>query len=216
MQSKGVFTYNADINKTAYMNWRMDAHSAEHNLAEMGNGFFLAAECLLQNALDNNRDKRADVLVFPILYSIDQGIEVYLKAIICLIELIASGESNNYTTHNILQLFREMKSLIKKKEKTTKGLDKHLNSLSAYSNELVNVAADKKGNPKMDFARYPFDTDGTPHFYVSFTNTPVDMECLLMRAREIKESLDSLYTMYSVELDQLMEQKAVTQDNCEY
>ena len=62
MQDKNVFSYNADINKTAYMNWRMEVFSAEHNLQVMGNGFFLAAECLLQNALENNQDKRADTL----------------------------------------------------------------------------------------------------------------------------------------------------------
>ncbi len=204
MQNKGVFTHNADINKTAYMNWRMFACSAEDNLAEIGKGFFLAAECLLQNALGDNIDKRADILIFPILYSVDQGIELYLKAIICLIEIIVSGKPNNHTTHNIRQLFGEMKSLIRKKEEKTKGLDKHLSSLSEYIDELVNVVADEGGNPKMDFARYPFDTDGIPYFYVSFTNTPVDMEYLLVRSREIKESLESLYLMYSVELDRLM------------
>lgn len=216
MQDKNVFSYNADINKTAYMNWRMEVFSAEHNLQVMGNGFFLAAECLLQNALENNQDKRADTLIFPILYSIDQGIEVYLKAIIHLIEVLVSGKASNHTTHNVLQLFREMKALIKKKEIKTTGLDAHLCSLSKYINELASKIADAKGNPKMDFARYPFDTEGMAYFYVSLSNVPVDMEYLLEQIREIRDSLDSLYTMYSVELEQQLEPMTTIQENDEH
>lgn len=205
MSDKKVFSYNADFRKTAYMNWRMKEHAKELNLKEIGRGFFLAAEYLLQNALENNYDRRANSLIFPILYSLDQGIEVYLKAIIRNIELLLSGEANNYTTHNILQLFRDMKALVKKKEVKTAGLDAHFSSLSKYIGELASNIADAKGNPKMDFARYPYDSEGTPYFYISSENIPVDMEYLLEQVPKIRESLDSLYTMYSVELAQKLE-----------
>lgn len=215
MQDKKVFSYNSDIKKTAYMNWRMELHSAEHNLQKIGNGFLFAAEYLLQNALESNQDKRADELIFPILYSINHGIEVYLKAIIRLIEVLVSGKANNHNTHDILQLFREMKALIQRKEVKTAGLNASLCSLSKYIEELSSKVADANGNPRMDFARYPFNSEGMPYFYVSLSNIPVDMEYLLEQLQKIRDSLSSLYIMYSVELEQQQEHMAEMQENFE-
>lgn len=50
-------------------------------------------------------------------------------------------------------------------------------------------------------ARYPFDTDRNPHFYVcTMENVVVDVENLLNRYSEIMNCLEDLYYMYDAKL----------------
>ena len=40
---KKIFSSNADINKTAYLNWRTDKHEPIHNFQVLANGYLKAA-----------------------------------------------------------------------------------------------------------------------------------------------------------------------------
>ena len=64
------------------MNWNTDHSDNIHNYSVIGKSFALAANVLMDNIIQNNKDKKRDYLIFPIFYDIDQAIEVYLKAII--------------------------------------------------------------------------------------------------------------------------------------
>lgn len=199
---KQVFSMNASIDKTAYLNWRMESYDYEHNLISMANGFYSASELMLSQLLNNNPGHIADALIFPILYSVNQSIELYEKAIIRLIDKLEDDKVENLQTHDIVSLFNTMLAKIKKHEQKTKGLSQFLAPLKDYLDELRQYIPDKNGNPKMDFARYPFDTEGQAYFYViSQRNVVVDMEYLLQQVNEIKDSLDSLSTMFQVELE---------------
>ena len=84
--SKELFSYNIDIDKNAYLNWRTDRHDNAHNLYVLASDYADGAITLIDCILVDNRDKKADALIMPIMYSIDQSIELFLKAIIREIE----------------------------------------------------------------------------------------------------------------------------------
>ena len=71
---------SGDIYATAYLNWRFDSkRDVEIKFYEMGKAYFATALSLIDTCLANNRDKKADTWIFPILFHIVHGIEVYLK-----------------------------------------------------------------------------------------------------------------------------------------
>lgn len=199
---KPIFSYNADVSKNAYMNWRICEHNVAENLVVLESGFEDAAKQMMESILADNSLKQADVLAFPIMYAIDHSIELYLKAIIYNLEQLETGVANNYKTHDIQILFSTMLSLIKKQELKTKGLQAYVAPLKEYLDELYAHIADSKGKMRMDFARYPFDTDRNPHFYVcAMENVVVDMENLLNRYSEITDCLEGLCCMYDTKLE---------------
>lgn len=204
---KDLFSYNTDISKNAYLNWRTDKLDISYDLYVLAECFADSAEILMKEIIKNNCDKKADSIIFPILYAIDQSIELYLKAIIRTIESI-NGCVHNYTTHDIQSLLNEMLSLIKKKELKTKGLNKHITPVNKYINELyakIKVKKEGRDNLNIDFARYPIDTAGEPHFYVTEEdNVVIDVENLMLRYKNIKECLESIYYLYENEKEGLV------------
>ena len=74
-----IFSYNVDIDKTAYMNWRTRPHQPIHDMMIIADGYMKAAIMLAQDCLQDNMDKKADIVVFPILFSANHAIELYLN-----------------------------------------------------------------------------------------------------------------------------------------
>ena len=104
---ESFFRANRDIRKNAYLNWRMvrqgDWGSEFLVLAE---GYFNSAYHLLDICLKDNADKKADIIIFPILFNIVHGIELSLKAINCYLNMILKDwyEQKIEGGHNIKQL----------------------------------------------------------------------------------------------------------------
>lgn len=198
-----LFSCNVDISKNAYLNWQMVPNEVADNLATMARSFSDAAKTLMDIILKDNTDKKADILIFPLMYAINQSIELYLKAILRQIEEIQNQTISIYKTHNINELYQQMVSACKKKESRTKGLEKHLKELKLYIDELFSkIAVANDQHPQMDFARYPIDIDGNEQFYIVLDNNVViDVENLQNRFKEINESLSSLYSLYQEEAE---------------
>jgi len=76
---KPVFSRNEDINKIAFLNWRMEFGDV-NNLFNLADGYFQSASLLTEACLVDNHDKKADIIIFPILACFNHGIELYLKA----------------------------------------------------------------------------------------------------------------------------------------
>ena len=205
-QFKPIFSYNGDINKNAYMNWRTKEYDKPGNLFVIARGFRDAAFLMMDSILKDNSGKRADSLIFPIFYSVNQSIELYLKAILWNIEMLTSGKPNKYGEHDIQGLLGNLISQIRRKEVRTRGLDNYIKSLKEHIDELYSYIKEDKEKPKMDFARYPFDKEGNPFFYiVELDNVTVDIENFLKRYKEMVKSLEGLYYKYDNELEELME-----------
>ena len=158
----------------------------------------------MNSILENNSDKKADALIMPIMYCIDQYIELTTKAVIWLVEDLLGEARSKITTHDIAQLKQTMVSRIRKKGTKTAGLEKALQPVTDYIDALYAKikTTDDKGRPviNIDFARYPFSVDGESHFYISDPeNVVVDIEKLAEWFQQIRDSLDGLYYMYSDE-----------------
>ena len=205
--NKMVFSCNSDISKNAYMNWRTNETDIPNNLFVLAEGFSKAAQLLMEEIIEDNHDKKADCIIFPIIYSIDHSIELYLKAIIRAIETINKKHASNHTIHDIRSLLKTMISLIEKKEIRTKGLQRHIEPVKSYIDELysfIKVDESKKGL-KIDFARYPIDTDERPHFYIcNLNNVVIDIENLMELNQKIHVCLESLFYKYQHELEEIL------------
>lgn len=196
-----LFSYNVDIRKNAYLNWRTENDKPAHNLQILASDYADGAVVLINTILQDNVDKKADSLIMPILYSIDQAIELYLKAIIRLIEEQSAEQILNYRTHDILKLKNQMVEKMEKVEVGIDELDKHMKPVTDFINELYIKIKGKSKNGKdvvnIDFARYPFKTNGESHFYVSTPeNVVIDVENLKKRFIDIRDALEALYLFY--------------------
>lgn len=201
--TKNIFSCNSDTRKNAYMNWRTDHIDQAYNLYVLASDYADGAETLIKCILYDNLDKKADALIMPILYSIDQSIELYMKSVIRELEE-SMGTVSNYKIHDIDNLKSIMMACIKKRLNKTKGLEKHLQPVTSFIDELYQKikVTDSEGQTctNIDFARYPITAEGIPHFYVEASdNIVIDVENLGMRFSEIRNSLESLYLMFAPE-----------------
>lgn len=201
-----IFSYNQDVSRNAYLNWRIDVLDNAANFYVLASDYADGAITLMNTVLADNSDKKADGIIMPILYCIDQSIELYLKAIIRKIDMIVGKVETKCATHDIRELLNQLISRIKKKETKTKELNAALYPLKCYIDELYSKIqiAGKDGHTKIgiDFARYPISTEGISHFYInSDDNIVIDVENLGMRFDEIRKNLDGLYLLYDSEME---------------
>jgi hypothetical protein len=192
---KPIFSRNEDIDKIAFLNWRISKDNDITNLINIGDGYLTAAIRLSKLCLITNMDKSADVLIFPILNNANHGIEIYLKAIMWSLNVIMKLEDKSQRGHNLQQLYRTVRSKVDTYGGglTLSEFNKSTNVLEAYLDELFSItkASHKKDN--MDFSRYPFNTRYENHFYVEeLGNVEVDLENFVVRFEEIKIVLDNI------------------------
>lgn len=205
---KDIFSYNADINKNAYLNWRTNRHEHIQNMIVIAEGFMSSAILLANQILVDNSGKRADSLIFPILFNANHGIEVYLKAISWSLNNLNNTGNQFKTHHNLRELLADVKSLVSDFESDTEKL-KTFNSmiepLEKYLTELstkIEGTILKKGKEKpvyrIDFSRYTLDVSGEePQFYINeLDNVVIDIENFVIVFEKIHESLGIIARHY--------------------
>jgi hypothetical protein len=209
---KPIFSRNEDIDRIAFLNWRISQDNDIKNLTNIADGYLTAAIRLAKLCLINNKDKSADIVIFPILMNANHAIEIYLKAIMWSLNVIVKSTSKTERGHNLQQLFRSVRSKIKAYGGQISLADFNEGSagLQLYLNELFEKTHgnDKKDN--MDFSRYPFNTNYESHFYVlKLGNVEVDLENLVVRFEEIHVFLDQVASfLYHHEIpDEFFEDK---------
>jgi len=177
---KSIFSRNEIIDKIAFLNWRMDSGDTR-NLFNMSEGYFIAAKQLAESVLTDNRDKKGDILVFPILTCFNHAIELCLKSITHKVNLLLGNHIKVEGTHNLQQLFNTLKARVKdlKGQKGLNNFKKNLIELEEYISDLHNKVKSTPQDDKMDFSRYPFSKKYENHFYSeNFKNVEVDLEKL--------------------------------------
>ncbi len=201
-----IFESNGDIAKNAYLNWNTYPNDIVHNFYILAKDFEEAAKTMLNAVLSNNIDKKADNLIMPIFYCINQSIEVYIKAVIMLINRIEKKNEKSEVTHDIQCLYNKMINAIEKDP--TEDLINNFSILKDYIDELyVHIKKPLNSKPKMDFARYPVDTTGKPYFYIETTeNVVVNVEELNKKFETISSTLEAIYAMYEKEWENRNEQ----------
>lgn len=192
---KQIFSRNENIDKTAFLNWRISRDNGILNMINMADGFMLSSIRLAKLCLINNNDKNADILIFAILTNANHGIELYLKAIMWLFNVLLNSKQKTEGSHNIKQIFETVRAKAKLFG-GNEGLKDFTNAtveLQDYISELfVKINATSK-NDKMDFSRYPFDKKYESHFYVEMIgNVEIDLENFVLRFESIRQSLENI------------------------
>lgn len=192
---KPIFSRNEDVNRISFLNWRIDDYSDFDNLINIADGYFLSANELIDNCLSNNRDKRADILIFPILTNANHGIELYLKGITWMINSLLKNGKRAERGHNIKQIYETLIPKIREFDSDLAGHFRILTkNLKSYLEELYRRIDATSSKDKLDFSRYPFDKDYQNHFYVmSIGVVEIDLDNLLERFENISSKLKEFY-----------------------
>lgn len=200
---KEVFSYNVDVNKTAYMNWQTSPHDHIYNMIVIADGFMSSAIMLASSALEDNWDKKADSIIFPMIFNANHAIELYLKATVWTLNFLLKNGQKIEGKHDIQQILQTLKKRVqtfesdKDKRKQFKDM---INGTELYINELfqkIEMQNGKRKKDNMDFSRYPLDEHYVPHFYINeFDNVVVDLENFIVRFKEIGENLHAISTYY--------------------
>ncbi|WAA12825.1 hypothetical protein [Fervidibacillus halotolerans] len=205
---KNIFSYNVDTRKNAYVNWRMDRGENQlknkiKNMITIADGYMKSSLILARHALEDNIDKKADILIFPILCSANHAIELYLKSTVWTLNILLKNDEVFPKTHNIRQLLSIVKSRVNEYEHDRKKKNQFkemIKNLDIYIEELFSKIEKGNYNTKkdnMDFSRYPFDSKLVPHFYIeTFNNVVVDLENFINRFEEIEYNLSIIAEHY--------------------
>lgn len=188
-----IFIGNIDYTKSAFLNWRTSSKEDIGNLLVLANGFLTSSIQLCQACLAENNDKKADVLIFPILHNANHGIELYLKAMIWTLNRLIGNNFKIEGKHNIQQMFATIQCKIRT-YKDTQWLN-HFNvqneNLSEYIIELFQMISGYGKGDNMDFSRYPITDKYENHFYIDrLNNVEINLENLSERLKIIKDALD--------------------------
>lgn len=190
-----IFQYNQNVEKTAYLNWRSNKYTNQRRqLVVMGDNFFSSAYNLLQQCINDNGDKKADSWIFPIMFNIVHGIEIYLKAINVILNIVLNEQNQVIQGgHDIKQLCQTSKSLILKYKNRNKNetTDQMWTAIKVIENFIENIY--EKTND-MTFARYPMDKNKNGHFYIqTLNNSVIDMELLEKQMVIVYKMLEFIY-----------------------
>ena len=169
-----IFQYNADINKTSYLNWRTGfAHTSRRQFVVMGEAFFSTAYNLLQQCLIDNSDKKADSWIFPIMFNIVHGIEVYLKAINAVLSVVLKKNRGvSEGGHDLKALCGTARNLVieyktANKNTTTSQMFEGIKVVEKFISNIYEKTDD------MTFARYPLAKNKQGHFYIETVENEV-------------------------------------------
>lgn len=190
-----IFQYNQNVEKTAYLNWRSNKYTNQRRqLVVMGDNFFSSAYNLLQQCINDNGDKKADSWIFPIMFNTVHGIEIYLKAINVILNIVLNEQNQVIQGgHDIKQLCQTSKSLILKYKNRNKNetTDQMWTAIKVIENFIENIY--EKTND-MTFARYPMDKNKNGHFYIqALDNSVIDMELLEKQMVIVYKMLEFIY-----------------------
>lgn len=202
-----IFEYNADINKTAYMNWRMGfADGSRRQFTIIGEAFFSSAYHLVIECLNDNSDKKADLWIFPILFNVIHGTELYLKAINSALSAILKKKRGiTEGGHDLKALCGTARNLIieyknLRKDSTTDQMFTAIKVVERFIDNIYAKTAD------MTFARYPMDKDKNGHFYIqNLENEVVDLILLRDQISMIYHMLEFIYDMPTLEMEMNVE-----------
>lgn len=192
---KPIFSRNTDIDKIAFLNWRISKYSDIQNIFNLAEGYMIASIRMAKRCLKNNDDKSADILIFPILANVNHGIELYLKGILWTLNKILKIDAKIEGNHNIKQLYETVRSKIKAYggQIRLKDFNDRTAQLRKYIKELFEAIRATPKNDKMDFSRYPFSKDYENHFYVDcIGNVEIDLENFIVQFKLIKNQLEEI------------------------
>lgn len=164
-----------DQSHYAYMSWRMREGKEAVKYQEQGEGYFVSAIILLEQCLAENRDRKGDAVIFPVLFNAEQGVELYIKAFFKLLGEHGILYQGRLRTHDIKTLFANWMTLLSQSDAAVRQIaEKDIETIRSFITHLFEKTED------VTFARFPYDTHDVKHFYVDAnSNIIVDMNILI-------------------------------------
>jgi hypothetical protein len=113
----------------------------------------LAAVQLAKAALADNRRKTADITIFPMLMNANHGIELYLKGMTWMLNLLMGSPNRIEGSHNIQQIYDTVRAKLKgyKGNLSLKEFDEVTANLRDYISELNGKLQPNGKKDKMNF-----------------------------------------------------------------
>lgn len=200
------FNFSRNIETTAYLNWRFDLNrDLEKKFFDMAKGYFETSIALIEQCLADNRDKKADIWIFPILFNVVHGIEVYLKGFNSLYRI--HMDLQNYDDprnskiegkHDIRQLCQIAVKLLCD-TKNEELLDEML-----FVQRFIDILY--QNTEDMSFARYPITAKKENQFYIEAEgNVTIDLNVLRQWVLRIANILDNVTSYIDYQVDQMQE-----------
>lgn len=201
------FEFTGDVEKTAYLNWRFDFNrDLENQFYDMAKGYFETSLALIDNCLSDNSMHKADIWIFPIMFNVVHGIEVYLKGFNSQYRILAKLQKDEYQAskiegkHDIRQLCQVAVSLVKTNH------DEALITELAFIQKFIEILYENTDD--MTFARYPVTSKGEKQFYVKQKdNVTVDLDVFRQWVIRAFHILDSCTGFVDFQVDQILEWK---------
>lgn len=154
------------------LNWAICKNDSVHSKnITMAEGYYEAAVCLIDECLSDSITHKGDTWIFPIMFCVNQFIELYLKAIYIQLELIRLGEVDDTKveinkSHKLGDLLGDVKQLFSEKFDKESWLDEVEEFISIIE-KPTDIEKPKAYN--ITSFRYPtkFSKDNTnkPQFY---------------------------------------------------
>jgi len=193
---------SAGLRQYSFLNWRFSPHdSIEMQFCNLAEGYFEVANNLIEQCLNNNNDRKADIWIFPILFNVVHAIELYLKSINSMYPkyyklkgfdfMDEIPESKIEGDHNIKQMCETAISKVRNDSDRDKDLYKALKEVLQFINIIYKYSDD------VAFTRYPLPKDAKSelnkeYFYVSHQNITINMIELQKWVKKISENLDHI------------------------
>lgn len=202
------FIFNGDPYRTAYLNWRFDfKRDTENQFFDMAKGYFETAIALLDNCIADNKSHKADIWIFPIMFNVIHGIEVYLKGTNSIYSVLQKLEQDEYQEskiegkHNIQQLCQiAIKHL--RDTKNNEFLDEML-----FVQQFITFLYENTND--MTFARYPISSNGRKQFYAEkFGNITIDLDVFRQWIIRVFAILDSFPRSINLEVEEIKQWSA--------
>lgn len=199
------FDLDGNISSTAFLTWRFDSkNEIETKFYQLGKVYFETALEMIRTCLADNRDKKADVWIFPILFHIVHGIEIYLKGfnsqyrILTKLSKFEFQETKIEGQHDIQQLCNISLSLLRENK------DKDLLNEFRFIKQFIDILY--AHTKDMSFARYPLASDKTDQFYVGQdSNISIDLEVFTAWVNRLFTILENCTSFVDIQIEQTKE-----------
>ena len=89
----------------AILNYRLDQNDEKINLSVMADGFFKASLILIRECIEKDTLNDKDVVIFPMIFCLNHGIELYEKSIIYYLNDILDNKDTFKRGHDIYYLW---------------------------------------------------------------------------------------------------------------
>ncbi|MBQ8459881.1 hypothetical protein IJ541_07250 [bacterium] len=194
--AKNPFDTCYSLDTTAFLNWRFDpSDRVEAHFFRLAEGYFEVAIYLLRECIEaTGTHNILDIWIFPILFNIVHGIELYLKGFNSLYPIYKKlekfegiEESSIKGKHDIKQLHNVAMSLINNNH------DKVFKKSLLYVRKFIDIIYEYTDD--MSFGRYPIGKSKStkdPHFYVSRENVTLDLTNLYVWVKRISYEFDCI------------------------